>query len=438
MRLGGASRAGALALCLGILPGVVSVVAAHDLPDQIALSAFVRTEAGRADLLVRVPLTLLMDLDLPKYGPGYLDLARIGPHLERAAEAVGRALVLLDGETAPRPVVTGARISLPSDRSFERYELAAAAIHGPPLPATETLYATQGFFDVHFVYAVGTGAADLALRLRLPPALGDRTRLGLRYLTPGGAVRAFDIHGSVADVRLDPRWHQAAALFVREGVEHILGGADHLLFLLCLVLPFRRRLGRLLGVVTAFTLGHSITLMAAALGLVPTERWFAPAVETTIAASIVYMAVENVVGVRLDHRWVVAAAFGLVHGFGFAGALAGTLQFAGAHLLISLLSFNLGIELGQVLVLLVAVPLLDVLFRLPLLAQYGSLLVSVLVGHEAWHWMVERAGAIRRTDLPPLDFGTVYGLILWTVIAAFVALLAWTLVPAAWRRAREG
>ena len=438
MRLGGAGRAGALAVCLGVLPGIVPAVGAHDLPDQIALSAFVKAEAGRADLLVRVPLTLLLDLDLPKYGPGYLDLARIGPHLERAADAVGRALVLLDGETALRPVVVGARISLPSDRSFERYEQAGAAIHGPPLPAAETIYATQGFFDVHFAYVVGARTADLGLRLRLPPALGDRTRLGLRYLTPGGAVRAFDIHGSVADVRLDPRWHQAATLFVRAGVRHILGGADHLLFLVCLVLPFRRRLGPLLGVVSAFTLGHSITLMAAALGLVPAGRWFAPAVETTIAASIVYMAVENVVGARLDYRWVVATTFGLVHGFGFAGALAGTLQFAGAHLFVSLLAFNLGIELGQVLVLLVAVPLLDVLFRLPVLARYGTVLISVLVGHEAWHWMVERAGAIRLADLPALDLGTVYGLILWTVTAAFVALLAWTLVPAAWRRARGG
>lgn len=437
MRVGDTALTRAFVLCLGVLLGAVPGARAHDLPDQIPLSAFVRVGPGRADLVIRVPLTLLLDLDLPKHGPGYLDLARIGPHLERSADAVGRALILLEGETAPRPTFAGGRISLPSDRSFESYEAATASIHGPPLPVTETVYATQGFFDVHLAYAV-EAASDLALRLRLPPALGDRVRLGLRYLAPGGAVRAFDVHGSVADVRLDPRWYQAAGLFVRHGAEHILGGVDHLLFLLCLVVPFRRRLFRLLAIVSAFTLGHSITLLAAALGLVPVGPWFAPTVETLIATSILYLAVENVVGGSLERRWLIAAAFGLVHGFGFAGALAGTLQFAGAHLVVSLLSFNLGIEIGQALVLLVAVPLLDLLLRAPVLARHGTLLVSLLVGHEAWHWMLERAGTLRRSDFPSLEYTTAYGLLLWTVSAAFVGLLAWMLVPWVARRARGG
>ena len=133
-------------------------------------------------------------------------------------------------------------------------------------------------------------------------------------------------------MRLDPRWHQAALRFVESGFLHILEGIDHLLFLLCLVIPFRR-FGTLVLIVTSFTVAHSITLIAAAYGFGPDALWFPPLVETLIAISIVYMALENIVGSNVRRRWIIAFAFGLVHGFGFSFALRETLQFAGSHLL---------------------------------------------------------------------------------------------------------
>ena len=111
-------------------------------------------------------------------------------------------------------------------------------------------------------------------------------------------------------------------------MRHILGGLDHLLFLLCLVLPIRRWRA-LVGLVTAFTAAHSLTLGAAALGFAPSAGWFPPLVETLIALSIVWLAIENVLlpADRLTGRWVMAFGFGLVHGFGFAFALGDALQF---------------------------------------------------------------------------------------------------------------
>jgi hypothetical protein len=146
------------------------------------------------------------------------------------------------------------------------------------------------------------------------------------------------------------------------GFEHILSGTDHLLFLLCLVIPLRR-VRTLVAVATAFTVAHSVTLIASAYDLAPSAMWFPPLVETLIATSIVYMALENIVGANTGRRWLITFAFGLVHGFGFSFALRETLQFAGSHLLTSLLAFNLGVELGQLLVLAIAVPALAVLFR---------------------------------------------------------------------------
>jgi hypothetical protein len=119
--------------------------------------------------------------------------------------------------------------------------------------------------------------------------LGVRTITVVRLLLPDGAVRAFELQGNPGLVRLDPEWYQAAWRFVQLGFEHILDGTDHLLFLLCLVIPFRR-FRQLLVVITSFTVAHSITLIASAYNIAPDALWFPPLIEALIATSIVYMA----------------------------------------------------------------------------------------------------------------------------------------------------
>jgi HupE / UreJ protein len=163
-------------------------------------------------------------------------------------------------------------------------------------------------------------------------------------------------------------WRRAAA-FVALGVEHILGGYDHLAFLLAvlLVVPSLRLLIR---IVTSFTVAHSITLAAAAAGLVSVRPRL---VEPLIAASVLAVACENLWLLRsaassrareqaLRRRWALTFAFGLVHGLGLAGAL-GALQLSGRALASALVSFNLGVELGQVAVATVLVPVILTLRR---------------------------------------------------------------------------
>ncbi len=150
--------------------------------------------------------------------------------------------------------------------------------------------------------------------------------------------------------------------FLELGCRHILGGFDHLLFLFCLVLPFRR-LRSLVALVTSFTVAHSITLIASAIGQAPDALWFPPLIEVLIALSILYMAFENIVGARLHRRQVITFGFGLIHGFGFSFLLRETFQFGGAHLVTSLLAFNIGVELGQLLVLVLLIPAFQILFR---------------------------------------------------------------------------
>jgi hydrogenase/urease accessory protein HupE len=197
------------------------------------------------------------------------------------------------------------------------------------------------------------------------------------------------------------------------GIAHILTGPDHLLFLLCLVIPFAT-LRQVIPIITAFTVAHSFTLIGSAFGLAPSGVWFPPFVETAIAASIVYMALENIVGVSLQRRWVMTALFGLVHGFGFSYGLKENLQFAGRHLLVSLFSFNVGIEIGQVVVLAVMLPALT-LFRRRLPGRVGPIILSALVAHTGWHWMIERGNTLWNSEWPRLNAESL------TVLARWIA-----------------
>ncbi len=229
----------------------------------------------------------------------------------------------------PKPQIVSAQVSVESDRSFASYDQAFAHVNGARLADNIDLYWDQAMLDVLLDYPIASDRSDFSIHPGYE-RLGLRVITVFRFLPPGGAVRAFEFTGDPGLVRLDPRWHQAALRFVELGFWHILEGTDHLLFLFCLVIPFRR-LRPLITIVTSFTIAHSITLIASALHLGPDALWFPPLIETLIATSILYMALENIVGSNTGRRWIIAFGFGLVHGFGFSFALQQTLQFAGAH-----------------------------------------------------------------------------------------------------------
>jgi hypothetical protein len=309
---------------------------------------------------------------------------------------------------------------------------ARAHVSGARLPEKMDMFWNQGLLDVLFEYPIQSDTAAFAIHPRLD-RLGLRVLTVLRFLPPGGAERAFEFHGDPGVVALDPRWHQAALRFVESGFLHILEGIDHLLFLLCLVIPFRR-FGALVMIVTSFTVAHSITLIASAYNLGPDALWFAPLIETLIAISIVYMAIENVVGTSVQRRWMITFAFGLVHGFAFSFALREQLQFAGDHLLTSLLSFNIGVELGQLLVLAVLIPLLRLLFSHMLAERIGIIILSVLIGHTGWHWMLERAERLAQFPWPASDAAMWASAMRWLIALLVMAAAMWAVSSALAKR----
>ena len=420
----------ATAMLLSLLP---LGAAAHDIPNDVRVQAFVKPAGQRLQLLVRVPLAAMNEVDFPRRGPGYLDLAHTDPALRHAASLwIADNIELYEGDVRlDVPRIVDVRVSLPSDKSFASYDEALTRVTGPRLPETMELYWNQQLLDALFEYTIASDSSTFSIEPRLA-RLGLRVVTALQFLPATGASRAFEFHGNPGLVRLDPRWHQAALRFVELGFLHILDGTDHLLFILCLVIPFRA-LRPLIVLVTSFTVAHSITLIASAFGLAPTALWFPPLIETLIAMSIIYMALENVVGSNVQRRWMITFAFGLVHGFGFSFVLGQTLQFAGSHLLTALLSFNIGVELGQLLVVLLLVPALDLLFRFVVTERIGTIIVSVLVAHTAWHWMTERAERLSQFPWPTLDAAFVAGFMRWLMSILVLGYAIW-LVNAALRR----
>jgi hypothetical protein len=233
----------------------------------------------------------------------------------------------------------------------------------------------------------------------------DPSHRGLLTLTAGAAVQTAVLDGRTAQAAFavfSPSPWRAFVEYLQAGVWHILSGIDHLLFLLSLLLPavLFRRDGRwepvtrarpalisILKVVTAFTLAHSITLTLAALDVV---RLPSRLTESVIAASIIVAALNNIFPVVTDSRARIAFAFGLLHGFGFASVLSDMGLPHGARV-VSLLAFNLGIEAGQLAVVLTVMPIVygiraGAFYRRGVM-PWGSAAIALI----ATVWLVQRA-----------------------------------------------
>lgn len=248
--------------------------------------------------------------------------------------------------------------------------------------------------EVTATHALPTAHATLVLRSTFHELTDDSHRVMARIEHAGEStpvvLDAVNTDHTLAPAPGHTSWHQRLAptgslrAMWLLGVEHIVTGYDHLLFLLCLLVPGGTWRSRV-AIVTAFTLAHSVTLVLAALHVVSPPPRF---VEVAIALSIAYVAIENLMHDGPRTRWPVAFGFGLIHGFGFA-AMLDVLAMPTGQLVSSVLAFNLGVELGQLVVVVVAVPLIAVIAR----AAWHRRLVqttSVLVcGLAAW-WIVER------------------------------------------------
>ena len=369
--------------------GLFAGVNAHEIPNDVRVQSFLKQEEQGLRLFIRVPLSSMKEVEFPLINNLYLNIPVLKPALQQAAELwfVDNIKIVQEQQTLSRLTVASARISLPSDRSFENYENAFGHVRSENWDLPSQLVWNQQYFDVELEVNAINNQSNIEIDFGLQ-RLAQRVAIDLRFQLLNSDERALEFNAREGAVKLNPSAWQASWRFMQMGFKHILSGTDHLLFIACLILTATQWLS-LVGVVTSFTVAHSLTLIAAALGYAPTGLWFMPWVELAIAFSILYMALEIIWRPDVFRRWLVCTLFGLIHGFGFSFALHESMQFAGTHHILSLLSFNLGVEAGQLLVLLLGVPVAMCLAT-KVYARALTIVVSALIAHLAWHWMEER------------------------------------------------
>lgn len=286
-----------------------------------------------------------------------------------------------DGAACASEVVTvGEDPSNPGDsRAVIRFD--CSNVEGKIFYNPVKLIEAQGPRAKHLV---GVGEKDAGDTLTEAQRAGREPAPGQVMIFPG------DKPVDLSEPLLGP-WEMAPKFFYA-GIEHIITGYDHLCFLLAVVL-WATRLWPIVKIVTAFTISHSVTLTLAALELVNLPgNW----VEIAIAASIIYVALENFYTRRVDGRWKDTFAFGFIHGFGFASGLIelGVPQRAVAP---ALASFNIGVEVGQIGVVLIVMPLLLSIDKYVTNGARSAKLVYALSGAIALfggYWMLARLGII--------------------------------------------
>lgn len=298
--------------------------------------------------------------------PGYMELTQRDAQTWRL---VWKAPVLGGLATRARPAYP----------AFCTQSQPQARIEGAALVAESQLTCTKDLAGSQIGIA-GMDAAFTDALLRVAPL---NRPVQVARLTPTDAMITL---ATVPDT-----WEVARSYFVI-GVEHIIAGYDHLLFVVALVLLLLRP-WVIVRAATAFTLAHSITLIGTTMGVMGLPQ--AP-VEALIALSIVFLAVEIIKRdpkqPRLSERipWVVAFGFGLIHGFGFAGALR-EIGLPESDLPVALLTFNLGVEAGQLVIVVVVIALIKTLQRFkPAWLRPAVLAASYAIGITASYWFIER------------------------------------------------
>jgi hypothetical protein len=263
------------------------------------------------------------------------------------------------------------------------------------------VYVGDAVVDVAIEIHSNAAIYNYSLSSALDPGLPgqeDTANLILDY-SPG-SVQVYRERGLLLEpISISRSPWVAFTTFIREGVTHILEGIDHVLFVLCLVLG-AAGIKILLWRVTGFTLGHSVTLSLGFFGFVPAAAWFVPAVETAIALSIVYAAAIAVIPRMQTASNEIAVFFitgfiGLIHGLGFSFVLQNILKVSSPDIWQSLLAFNIGIEIGQLIVVTVAGAFLWALARMGgRVSAIGKISIAAMSAAIAIYWVFERAANI--------------------------------------------
>ena len=414
-----------LVLAAALLVPRSAIANGSDLPPEIVLQGYIKPEGGNLRQLVRIPLEFLQPFNLPKRGPGYLDLANMDEVLRVAATAAGEQIQLREDGVLLVPTVRQARVSLLSDRSFQSYDAALAHLRGPRLPVDTNLFWNQGFFDAELEYPIRSADGRFSIRTEVMPGLGLRVKLELGFLAEGKPPRHYVLSGGSGWVALDPSGYDAAWFFLRHGFAKALS-LERFVFLLCLLAPFMQWRG-LLALVIVLSALQALTLSATALGAIASTRWLGEIGEVAAPAATLLLAIGNLGSPSVRRRWLLAGMVGSLSGFALGMGYAQARQFGGSHVVVAIVSFNVAVALAELAAVAVIWALMRLVARV-LGARLGIVVMSAIVGHQAWHWALERSHQFGH-ELEHADYAGLRSAMiisaLWLIPALLLGAGAW-------------
>ena len=336
---------------------MASPIAAHDLPTDAVVQMSVEADGPVLRILAAVPATLLVDANLPKLTTGSLDAEGAQPLLEIVATDLVRNLDVWEDQTPLAPPVSHARVD--SDGTT---------------------------VDFNFEYRIVSDRDRFSARLNGFRSLTQPVRTIARVVTPGGEARTFNVTGPPQRIFFAPRWTQTARRFAALGVQRLLE-SNLLWFLFALVVPSRSY--RI--VATAFAAliaGESMAILASAWGVATPSPDFLATVQTLVAVTLVFVGVQNITQGRTRWVWPVALWFGLVDGFSVGASVRDSVQFAASHVALSLIVFGLALIVGQLWVILLTRPIVEIVRRWARSEQMAAAILSAPVIHAGLQGML--------------------------------------------------
>jgi len=375
-----------LLFVLWLMP--VPSASAHDIAVEQPVEMVVQPQGARLVVRLNVPATLLAEAKLPRLQDGQLDAPAIDGVLSIVAADIARNLEVRQEDVPLAAPTTTVRVG--ADRMS---------------------------IDVELVYAIRADAAGISARLNAFHAGQQPVRTNARYVPPSGPPQNVSVSGTPARVLFDPGAADVLQPFIARGLRALLNSGDHLLFLVCLLIPVRSARSAA-GLVMTVALGQALAIATFAV-----RPWLTgdslTALAMVAASAVVIAALQNIVSARV--RWVVpiALAFGVLNGFAFAQSFAASAPLAGSHQWVALTVFLLVVDLGQFW--LGAVVWATRLW----LAGHGTpervvaVLASVIIAHAALHRIVDRGHLLAQSG----SFGAERAIVSLTLGWACVMLL---------------
>jgi len=392
-------------LLTALVAAPVVPLRAHDVPLEVV--TIVSVEESRLLVLARIPIAVLADAHLPTRPDGFLNLQAIEGPLRAVAGDVAKNLDVMAADR-PLPLPSAVWALLPrADASFDTYDAARARFAAPRAPVevranSNNIDPGKGLLDLQFEYPTSSTEGHFSVRFNGLRAANQAVHTHVQYVTAAHATRTFTVVGGPERVSLEPGRSTVALQFARVGIELLAKSPEHLLFLLCLVIP-PRPIRTVLGAFGAFAVGHVVAL--AASGLMPRAMDLPVllAVQTAAAAILVVAALQNITEPRLVWIRIVSGVFGLVDGASFGSAYRDAWMFAGSHTLVSLVSFAAPVVLGSLWLLLIVQPVVGLVYRSGLPQRIAIILLSAIPVHTGLHGVLDRGSQLLELDLAGTD-----------------------------------